>query len=157
MSEQDFLAQLDADRERLLQAVEGLSAQEMAAAPAVGEWTVKDILGHITAWEWEAVKTVEQTLAGQRPDLLDIEDMDAWNAAQVAAWRDRPLDEVLTELHRSRQALVEAISRLDEAQFEAADAFPQLGGSSLRQLLDWKHDRHHAADLEAWRAERAAH
>ena len=152
MSKEDFLAQLDADRQRLLQAIEGLSAEEMTAAPAVGEWTVKDILGHIAAWEWEAVKAVEQTLAGQRPDLLDIEDVDAWNAAQVAAWRTRPLEDVLAELHRSRQALVAAIGRLDEAQFEAADAFPQLEGRSLHQLLDWKHDRHHAVDLEAWRA-----
>lgn len=151
MSKADFLAQLEADRRRLLQAVEGLSTREMTAAPAVGQWTVKDILGHVAAWEWEAVKAVEQTLAGRRPDLLDIEDVDDWNAAQVAAWRDRTLDEVLAELHRSRQALVEALGRLDDAQFEAQDAFPQLGGRSLRQLLDWKHDREHAADLEAWR------
>ena len=151
MSKADFWAQLDADRQRLLQAIEGLSDEEMTAAPAVGEWSVQDILGHVAAWEWEAVKAVEQTVAGQRPQLLDIPDFDAWNAAQVAAWRERTLDEVLAELHRSRQALVEAISPLDERQFETLGAFPHLGNTSLRRLLEWKHDRGHAADLEAWR------
>ncbi|MDH7484968.1 MAG: DinB family protein [Anaerolineae bacterium] len=86
MSKADFLAQLDADRQRLLQAIEGLSDEEMTAASAVGEWSVQDILGHIAAWEWEV------------------------------------------------------------------GAFPQLGNTSLRRLLDWHHDGEHAADLEAWRA-----
>jgi len=152
MSKADFLAQLDADRQRLLQAIEGLSDEEMTAAPAVGEWSVRDILGHIAAWEWEAVKAVEQVLSGQRPDLLDIKNVNAWNAVQVKAWRGRTLDEVRAELQHSRQALLTAIGALDERQLEAVGAFPQLGNTSLRRLLDWHHDREHAADLEAWRA-----
>ena len=44
MGKTDFLAQLEADRLMLLAAIDGLSPDEMTAAPAVGEWTVKDIL-----------------------------------------------------------------------------------------------------------------
>ena len=44
MGKTDFLAQLDADRLRLLAAIDGLSAEEMTATGAVGEWTVKDVL-----------------------------------------------------------------------------------------------------------------
>ena len=44
MGKTDFLAQLDADRLRLLTAIEGLSANEMTESLAVGEWTVKDLL-----------------------------------------------------------------------------------------------------------------
>jgi len=151
MGKTDFLARLDADRLRLLASIDGLSAEEMTASLAVDDWTVKDILGHIAAWEWEAVRVMEQISSGQRPDLMDISDFDAWNAVQSAGWRERTLDEVLAELHASRTALTEAISQLEEGQLESPDAFP-YGGGSLRQFLDWHHDRHHAADLEAWRA-----
>ena len=117
---------------------------------SVWERTSKDVLGHIAAWEWEAVHVVDQVSSGQRPDLLDISGFDAWNAAQNAAWRERTMEDVLAQSHASRAALTEAISRLDDRYLESPEAFP-YGEGSLRQFLDWQHDRHHAADLEAWR------
>ena len=49
MGKTDFLAQLDADRLRLLAAIDGLSSDEMIAAPAVGDWTVKSVSSPMSA------------------------------------------------------------------------------------------------------------
>jgi deoxyribonuclease-4 len=149
----EFVAQLDSDRTRLLQAIAGLPPEEMSAIPAVGEWSVREVLAHIAAWEWGAAEAIRQALSGQRPDLLDMTDFDAVNAVQVAARSERTLDEILDELHDSRRALVEALGQLNETQFESATAFPHVG-RSLRQLLDWHHDREHAVQLEQWRERR---
>jgi len=42
MSKAGFMTELHEDRRRLLTAIDGLTAQEMTWAPAVGEGTVKD-------------------------------------------------------------------------------------------------------------------
>jgi deoxyribonuclease-4 len=155
MSIEGFLTELDSERQRLLAAIRGLTTVQMTTVAAVGEWTVKDVLGHIAAWEHEAVKALQQAIDGKPPDLLHMTDFDAVNAAQVAARSELSLDEVLGELHQARQALVEALHRLDDVQFETPAAFPGLEGS-LRWLLEWHHDRDHAVDLEQWRAETEA-
>jgi deoxyribonuclease-4 len=151
MSKADFLDRLDADRRRLLATLEGMQPARMTAACAIGDWSVKDLLGHMAGWEWEAVHAVGQVLAGERPALLDIESFDAFNAAQVALRRDRSLDDVLGELHQARQELVQALDQLSDDQLEETSAFPALNGHSLRGLLDWHHDRHHQPELQAWR------
>jgi len=151
MSKADFLDRLAADRSDTLSTLQGISSARMTAPRMIGDWSVKDVLGHISAWEREAVVAIAQILAGERPDLMDISDFDAFNAEKVAVRRDWPLDDVLGELNESRRELWQAIEGLSEAQFEEATAFPALQGHSVRQLLDWGHDRQHHPELEAWR------
>lgn len=74
-------------RVRLTELVAGLTTEEAAApVPACPEWTVKDVLAHVTG-------ICADVLAGK----LDGVATEPWTAAQVEARRQRTLDEVLEE------------------------------------------------------------
>ena len=54
MRKGELLDRLAEERANLLRAIEGLEEGEMNLPGAEGEWSVKDLLGHIAAWEREA-------------------------------------------------------------------------------------------------------
>jgi hypothetical protein len=151
MSKSGFLERLVADRGRLLGIINGLTTEAMETSEAAGEWSCKEVLVHIAAWEREAVKATHQTLQGQRPEILDIEDFDAWNDRQVCLWKHASVDEVRREFSAAREAVLTAIEGLEAIHFESPQAFPLLGGSSLEQILDWRHDQEHVPGLRSWR------
>ena len=60
-------------------------------AGVVGPWSVKDLIGHITTWENEALKSVRQCLAHGDPKMLRWPDLDAFNERTVESKRATPL------------------------------------------------------------------
>jgi uncharacterized damage-inducible protein DinB len=48
---QELLDDLEAARAELLLAIKGLSEEQMLHPGVVGEWSVKDTLSHIVAWD----------------------------------------------------------------------------------------------------------
>lgn len=151
-----LLARLAAERARLLWQLLGLDKKRLTRTPVFTDscWTVKDILAHVAAWDrWEHRKMAAM-LAGEDPDVAAVEDVDAFNAAAVNAWRDRSLPEVLAELHDAREAWIAWLQDVPlEAFFASREhqgwdwAFPNC------LAVQWQHDAEHADQLAAWRKE----
>jgi hypothetical protein len=55
MTKSEILTALNEGRERFLEAIEDLTPDKMKETGVVGEWSVKDILVHLTRWEAELV------------------------------------------------------------------------------------------------------
>jgi len=151
MSLNDFIATLEDDRKALRHAISDLSLHELQTDAVTGIWTIKDLLGHIAAWEREAARAIDQVLDGSRPDLQDILDYDVWNDKHALTWQDLTTSQVLEELDASRANLLDHLRNLGDDRFEDPHAFAATEGTSIRQLLDWQHDRSHTADIETWR------
>ena len=64
MNKTEFLERVRAARQELNEAISGLSADELTQEGAVGGWSVKDVLAHITAWQGEATLAVERVARG---------------------------------------------------------------------------------------------
>lgn len=146
----DLMAQMLVERDKLLLAVAGLSAED-AQRTAIGEWSVKDIVAHIAAWDGEAARRLELIGAGRESEIVDYGEgeIDEWNARAVAQRRDARWDEVLAELHEARERLFEALRSLSDEQIAATDSrFP-----IAEWLPQWtqQHDGRHASEVLAWR------
>ena len=50
-SKTDLLQAIDQERGALQALLDTLSPEQMAAPGIVGEWAVKDVLAHLTAWD----------------------------------------------------------------------------------------------------------
>ncbi|MGF1504594.1 MAG: DinB family protein [Anaerolineae bacterium] len=59
MRKQELLDELKAARADFMQAVEGLSAEEMLRPSAVGIWSIKDVMAHLVAWESELITALK--------------------------------------------------------------------------------------------------
>ena len=128
----------------------GLSDAELDEPGVTGDWSVKDILAHVTTWEEEALACLPVILAGGRPPrYAQVGGIDAFNARKTEENRRRSLAEVrrrLDDTHRRLLALVEA----------APDA--ELGSETRfrrRLRLDtYAHYPGHTEAIRRWRSRR---
>jgi len=144
-----LLAALSAAREALLAAAALVPPEDRASRGVCGEWTLKDLLGHIVDLEWVGVDGLRDMAVGRSPQVEYIADVDAWNQAHYEARRDQPWDGVWSDLRAAREALVEVLERMGQA--DLSRSFPLPWGPEVT-AYDWvsvylPHDREHARDL----------
>jgi hypothetical protein len=95
---------------------------------------------------------MERMASVEPPDLTSVRDMDGYNAAVVAAWRDRTLAEVLAELQDARAAWVSWLQTLPNEEFFRERLFAEEDWSFHGCVeVQWQHDAEHAAQIAAWR------
>jgi uncharacterized protein (TIGR03083 family) len=145
-----LLARMSIERDKLLLAVAGLAPTD-AARTAIGEWSVKDIVAHIAAWEDEAANRLDLISGGRGDEVKYIEEneADAWNAQAVADRKGQAWAETLEGLSAGRERLLEAVLRLSDEQYVTP-----IGPLSVSQWLPrWtaEHEAMHAPEILRWR------
>ncbi len=147
-----LLARLAAERAGLLERLIGLDEMALTESPIFDDWTVKDLLAHIAAWDHWELGEMKCRASGEVPDLTAVQDMDAYNAAVVAAWRDTNLADVLVELQDARTVWVTWLQALPDEEFFRQRLFEGKDWSFPGCLKGvWQHDAEHAAQIVAWR------
>ena len=149
MSNQKLLDQIERTWSAFTASFAGLTPAQMEQPGAAGEWSIKDILTHVTVWEEESLKYLPAIAAGEKaPSYRRVYGgIDAFNAQMVAARAALPLDEVLRRLETTHRQLVEYVAAAPAGQFAS--------GSRCRTRLGWdshKHYPHHEETIRAWRA-----
>jgi hypothetical protein len=149
MGKRDFLEQMRAGRATLNAAIGKLSEEQLTQEIIAGEWTVKDILAHLAAWEGEALLAAERVARGEPDGYLVEESVDDWNRRRVEERRRLPLVDVIQEFNDNRDALLAALERC-----------PEDGGAGGRDWWEptgrlwWltEHDSEHVAAIQAFHA-----
>lgn len=134
----------------LQDAISGLPDETLVEPGAVGEWSVRDLLAHVTTWEEEALKALPVILQGGKlPRYASQGGIDAFNARQQEAKRGLSLERLRVEMNATHQRLLGALDRTAESAYAKEGRF-------LRRLrLDtYGHWRLHAADVRRWRESR---
>jgi hypothetical protein len=144
-----LLAALTAARDDLLAAAGLLPDRVRASRPVCGDWTLKDLLGHIADWERVGVEGLRDMAAGRAPGVEHIDDIDAWNQAHFRARRDQPWETVWADLLATREALLEVLEGMEQAALAPAYPFPwgPQGTPCEWSAVFVRHDRDHAQDL----------
>jgi hypothetical protein len=105
-------------------------------------WSVKDLMWHVAYWCGEAVRVCGEIAQGTfDPASEQGRDIDAINDEQFARSRSLPLEEVRSELHRARGAMIRGFGSLEEITPDADEWFEESGpihyADHLRELRDW--------------------
>ena len=113
----------------------------------MGEWSVKDILGHVTTWEEEALKYLPLILSGGRPPrYIQFGGIDAFNAQMTEQKRDTALSDVLGQLDETHRRLIDYLHGVPEEHFTGETRFRR------RLRLDTcSHYPLHARAIQEWR------
>lgn len=153
MSKADFLERMRTGRRALNEAISGLSEEQIAHGQITPEWTLRDVLAHIAAWQNEARIWIERAGRGERIGPFMDEDVDQWNARRVEERRRLPLVDVIQEFNDAQDTLLALLDQWPE------DAIP-LGpnGWTATARLWWltDHDVEHLAQIRAYRERLAA-
>jgi hypothetical protein len=103
-----------------------LSEDALEQPGACGEaWSIKDVINHTAVWQEAAVEQIQNLLAGQLARLGA--GTDRFNALHYEIDRDRPLDEGLMRLAKSRRKLLKLLATVSDAQLLATDGRQQIG------------------------------
>ncbi|MEZ4492988.1 MAG: DinB family protein [Dehalococcoidia bacterium] len=136
---------LERERNQLIRNIETCRIRDIDR-PFIGEWSLKDIVGHISSWEAEVVVSIRQVRDGQSPDLLRFAPsrVPEWNADHVERKRSLHFWDLFQQLQAGRKRLLEEVAQLTDEQIGADGA---VAGLLLQATLD--HDRHHWHDIAA--------
>jgi uncharacterized damage-inducible protein DinB len=153
MTKEKALASLVESRQALHQAIEGLSEEQMTQVQVEGTWTVKDVIGHVSAWEELLAQPMRGYAEGGVFACDVIADYLAFNDEDAARKRDVPLDEILSQATAVRQDLVAAANELSAEQLEAEVTYPWGSTGTVMQGLSGLavHEMEHAGAIQEWR------
>ncbi len=151
MSGDDLLERARRERAELEALWLGLDNEELTRRPGPHpEWSVKDIIAHITWWEQTATNWVSRALTGEL--LARTETPDEINARVFADNRDLPLNTVLEMFEVSFPPLEALINRLSDEEINDAEVCDIRGMPLLYFLVGntFAHYADHVDDLRAY-------
>jgi len=136
---------LDAGRQRLEGALAGVSDAAMLDR-IDDEWTRKDVVAHLEAWERRATELLERLRAGD--PLSDRVDTDELNARWFARDRERPLADVLAGERAAYDAMLVAIAGASDEELFDGGHFAWTEGDPFANWLRANGDEHIDEHLE---------
>jgi hypothetical protein len=156
LNKAEILAALEAGREAFLELIEDISEEEMEQPGVVEDWSVKDILAHLTRWEAELIKLLWQARQGEKPTTIHFTSVkiDETNARWHAESQSRSLERVLDDFHGVRNQTIRRVEAFSNKDLTDPNRFPWLGGQPLSKWIagdSFEHEAEHAADIRRWR------
>ncbi len=153
------LATLEDGNARLRDLTTGLSDDQLTATSTIGsgDWSAKDLIGHVAFWEELALSALTVWNRGAEPDAVGaIDEVNAANHVRKATW---PLERVLTESREVHEQLIREIQALPHGVWKA----PAPGTFARRESLGarlggltgapdgmFRHAFAHVGDLRAY-------
>jgi hypothetical protein len=159
----EALEALDRTRADLTDITGPLDEATLNRKGVVGEWSVKNVLAHLAAWEAWVVQALPVRVAtGTTPEDFRARaaDEDRFNAEEVAEREELTPHEQLMELERTREALLGYVRGLDQATLERRNLWDTWPGTIAEYLLAAlrDHEAEHVEELrkalKGWQGEK---
>src|SRR5437588_8336663 len=133
-------------------AITGAAGPELDFSPAPGQWTIRQIMAHLSDSEMVGAMRFRKIIAEDNP-TLEAFDQDAWS--RNLDYSRRKTSQTLETFRRIRGENYELLKELPQHAFERQGIHSERGPLSLRQLLQGyaEHAESHAAQLRTRRAE----
>ncbi len=126
-----------------------------------GNWTFKDVAGHLTTWRQRVIVRLRAAKKGETPPPPpwagavtaggDFEPINRWI---YMANRERPLADVLRDSRESLRQLEDAVGTLKEDELMNSQQFSWMGGTSLASSVMGNSCEHffndHEPAIQAW-------
>ena len=124
----------------------------LAEPGVLDDWSVKDVLAHVTTWEEEALRYLPVIIKGERPPrYIQYGGIDAFNAQMTEQKRDLALSDVLRQLDETHRRLIDYLQSVPEEHFTRETRFRR------RLRLDtYSHYPLHARAIREWRESKQA-
>ena len=153
MTREQVLKRLDDAWLALKRSYAGLADSQLLEPGVTGNWSVKDILAHITTWEEEALKHLPFILEGGTPPRYSDEygGIDAFNALMTKQKAGLALSDVLKQQEEIHSRLLDYVRRAPEEQFTRETRFRRR----LRRDT-YSHYPKHVNAIQEWRERRSS-
>jgi hypothetical protein len=157
MSKAQILDELQEENASWEAFLEEIGEERMLEAGVAGDWTIKDIVAHLTGWRQRSVQRLEASLRGEPAPptpwpghMSTDEEINGWI---YESSRDRSVQDVLQDSRDTFRHLFEAIGAFPEPELMDASRFDWLEGKPLSGAMLFGHfHEEHEPDMRAWLA-----
>ena len=155
MNKQEIVKALEDSREPIMRIIDELSDEQMLEPGVVGEWTLKDLIAHLTRWEAELIKLLWQIRQGGTPSSMLVEEMDfdAINARWNQEDQSRSLGRILEDFYAVREQTLRRFEYFNDKDLDDPNRYPFLKGKPLWIKIagnSFAHDQEHLEQIQRW-------
>ena len=132
------------------QAINGLNAAELNRRPAGGDWSIRDVVLHVSDAELVGAVRFRMVVAEENPTLPAF-DQDTWKRRLHYLWRDPEF--ALGLFQQTRYASAELLQQCDAAAWARTGFHAERGEMTLAGLLELyaAHAEEHAEQVRGMR------
>ncbi len=139
-------------------AVNSFPNDKVTLSGAVGTWSVKDILAHLTSYEYLLLEVLhwykKDNVPTPRMDLMK-ESYEDFNTKEVASFADTSFDNVYKEYQETYQKVMDEIKTISPEELRQVGTIPWYGEEySLDDYIvyaSYGHKREHTAQIAAFK------
>jgi len=152
----DLVTNLETSRNSFLEVLDTISLTTAQTETVTGQWTVKDILAHLSRWEAEAIRVIYQMNTDKRINHLQLTDKvnkDDQNRIWYLESKNRSWQRILEDFHSVRIQTLNRVEDLPESALEAIITGHHSSNilfSSWISELTWIHEQEHLKGIKSW-------
>ena len=151
MNKQDLTTKILSGRTQLEAALSHVDEERMPLIILHGEWSVKDLIGHLGFWENNVVLLFNTLRTGKTPEPLP--ELDALNARVLSESRKQSLSEVRRQEKTAYQKVLALLKDATERELFDPTHFPWTEGRPFESFISdntYGHYEEHLPELTAW-------
>lgn len=156
-----ILAALREEYEQWITLLESLSEEQITTTLEESEWSIKDIVTHLWAWQQRSIARNEGATLDHEPTFpdwpADIDPDAEGSADKINAWifathHEHSWPAIYHKWSAGFQRFLESAGEISERDLLDTDRFPWLNGYSVALVLLASYDHHqeHYEKLQAW-------
>ena len=146
-NKEDTLQLVEKEYQNLLQAIEGLEDEALSRV-WFGDWSIKQVLGHILGWEREMTVALERLARGERPTAegVDYSNTKEWNAKFARATDAIEPGSILAMWRQVHMTYIRAARAIPDERYGDEKTV-----NRLLQASSTGHYPEHAGPIREWR------
>ena len=156
-SKLEILAKLQEEFDRWEEVLNSLSSEQITAPNFIANWSIKDTLAHLMAWQMRSIARLEGALLNKEPEFpkwpVKPEPDPGDNSDEINAWiyetyHDQPWSSIHPAWTAGFQRLLELGQAIPEKDLLDPQRYPWMEGQPLAMVLMGSYEHHHIDHLE---------
>lgn len=153
MEKQNLLDVLEESHNNFLDVLDTINEELMLVPGTIGDWSIKDLLIHLTMWEAQLITLLYQVRNGQTPTSIHFSNLgdDEINERWYTQYRDRDLEFVLEDFYGVRDQTIRRVQEFSEKDLFDKDRFNWAKGHALWEWIagsSYEHEKEHLDELQ---------
>jgi hypothetical protein len=138
--------------------LDGLTEDQWLTPNVCGFWSTKDIIAHLTSYEWVLVEVLGSCVSSiPTPTLDQLNSVggEEFNTLQVGKRQNQPVKAILDEYNQTYEKAMQILPKIPKEDLSQAGTIPWYGSEySLDDLIVYQyygHKREHCAQIAVYR------
>src|SRR6266487_483762 len=133
-----------------------LEEPQMTKEGVNGDWSIKDVLAHITAWHLRLLDRMYAATRNEEPTLSGVvtdEEVNRLNEQFYKENKSRPLNDVLIDFRTTYPQIVDVVQAMNEEDLIGPHRFAWMRGNPLCYLVagdTYEHYEEHSQAIQEW-------